>query len=111
MHLFSYDPFLGDSPYRQPGPIFMHTEPSCTAVQIKTGDQLPEQQRRRMLNVRAFDAQHMMIDVDIIDGKNLLDRAEQFFKQQGNEYVEYLHVHNAKPGCFAVRIDRGESAL
>ena len=110
MLLFSYDPFLGDSPYRQPGPIFVHDEPKCEMAELGPGDFMPEQQRKRLMNVRAFDSRHMMIGHDIVDGENLLDRAEEFFGQEGNEYVDYVHVHNAKPGCFAVRIDRGEIA-
>lgn len=111
MLFISYDPWLGNSPYRQSGPIYIHEQPKCEAAVFKEGgaeNMLPEQQRRRLLSVRAFDKDHMMKAGDVFRGTDLLDRAEQYFK---NEQVEYLHVHNAIPGCFAVRIDRGQQPM
>jgi hypothetical protein len=29
-----------------------------------------------------------------------------FARMLGSSQVEYLHVHNARPGCFAARVDR-----
>ena len=65
---------------------------------------MPDQQWRRLLSVRSFDKDHMMTGGDVVDGKDLIARAETYFN---DDKVIYLHVHNAKPGCFAVRIDRG----
>ena len=106
MLLLSYDPWLGDSPYRQPGPIYIHEQPKCELATFKDGTSttVPEQQRRRLISVRAFDNKHMMKGGDVFHGTDLLQKAEEFFE---NENVEYIHVHNAIPGCFAVRIDRG----
>src|SRR5689334_12623627 len=47
--LLSYDPFLGDSPYRQAGPIFVHAEPCSASPEDLT--RTPEQLRRRQLSV------------------------------------------------------------
>lgn len=109
MLFLSYDPWLGDSPYRQSGPIYIHEQPKCDPVQYKDGAAavMPDQQRRRLLSVRAFDKNHMMKDGDVFRGTDLLQRAQDFFQ---NEDIEYLHIHNAIPGCFAVRIDRGNQA-
>jgi hypothetical protein len=106
MLLLSYDPWLGDSPYRQPGPIYIHEQPKCDLIEFEDGTSaiMPEQQRRRLLSVRAFDKNHMMKGGDVFRGTDLLQKAEEFFK---NDKIEYIHVHNAIPGCFAVRIDRG----
>ena len=106
MLLLSYDPFLGDSPYRQHGPIFVHSEPKCELAEFPTGVEVdvPEQQRKwDRLAVRAFDEKHMMIGFDVVAGKDLVERAERFFSETESEY---LHVHYAAPGCFAVRIDK-----
>lgn len=110
MRLFSYDPWLGDCPYRQSGPIFVHEEPKCEKAEFSVGALMPEQQIRRPLSVRAFNQDHMMVDYDTISGSELLKRAEEFFKGEGEAYAEYLNVHYAGPGCFAVRIDRGEES-
>jgi Protein of unknown function (DUF1203) len=100
MLLLSYDPFLGDSPYSGAGPIFVHKEP-CAPYQ---GVDVPEQQRRRLLSLRAYDRRHMMVDAEVLQGIELQEVARGMLEDNG---VEYLHVHNAKPGCFAVRVERG----
>lgn len=107
MELLSYDPWLGDCPYRQPGPIFVHAEPKCDLAEFPPGAPVPEQQSKRQLSVRAFNGNHMMVGLDTIDGQTLVKRAEDFFKQTGADRAEYVHVHYAGPGCFAVRVDRG----
>lgn len=104
--LFSYDPFLGDSPYRQYGPIFVHAEPECQLASCASAVEadIPEQQYRwQNLSVRAFDEKHMMVGYDVVAGRDLIKKAEEVFGQDG---VEYLHVHYAGPRCFAVRIDK-----
>ena len=108
MELLSYDPWLGDSPYRQSGPIFVHAEPKCEKATFPAGSSyLPEQQRGRQLSVRAFNGENMMVGFDVIQGEDLVKRAESFFEQKGEGKAEYVHVHYPAPGCFAVRIDRG----
>ena len=52
----------------------------------------------------------MMVGYDTISGDDLIARAETFLKERGEGCAEYLNVHYAGPGCFAVRIDRGEEA-
>ena len=96
MLLLSYDPFVGTSPYSGPGPIYVH-ERDCTPFD---GDGVPEQLTRRLLSVRAYDDDHMLVDADVIDGTTLGDTAERLLRD-----ASYLHVHNARPGCFAARID------
>jgi len=60
--------------------------------------------RSRLLAVRAFDAKDMLVEADVVEG----DRAEEMIaKFFGNPDVQFLHVHFAKPGCYACRIDRG----
>lgn len=107
--LLSYDPWLGDSAYRQPGPIFVHADGCEAAIFRGDGeDELPEQQRVRFLAVRAIDGKNDMIGFDTVPGTDLVGRSERFFQ---NEEVKYLHVHYAAPGCFAVRIDRGNGGI
>ena len=95
--LLSYDPWTVDSPYRQPGPVFVHERDCATAVE----GVLPEQQRRRVLSVRAFDAQGMAREAFVSKGSELdLDRVLD------DPAVSFVHLHNAGPGCFAARVDR-----
>jgi hypothetical protein len=97
--LLSYDPFRGASPYSGPGPIYVH-EDDCAPF---AGDAIPDQLTRRLLSVRAYDERHMLVEADVVDGAALEEHAEHLLAAPG---AAYLHVHNARPGCFAARIDR-----
>lgn len=100
--LLSYDPFLeSGSPYRQPGPIYVHDRP-CAPDAAPDGA-LPDQLTRRLLSVRAFNAKALMRDATVTAGTELAQVASAML---ADPKVAYLHVHNAGPGCFAVRIDR-----
>jgi hypothetical protein len=99
--LLSYDPFQTNAgtPYRQPGPIFVHAGPCAYAP----SESLPDQLTRRLLSVRAFDDGHVMLDGIVVEGADLEEAAEGLLR---DDEVAYLHVHNAGPGCFAARIER-----
>jgi hypothetical protein len=97
--LVSYDPWTVASPYRQPGPVFVH-EDTCPTASVP---ELPEQQRRRLLSVRAFDADGLARQAFVAPGSDLdLDRV------LADPQVSFVHLHNAGPGCFAARVDRDE---
>ncbi len=66
-------------------------------------DRVPEQLRKRMLAVRAFDADAMMIGHELIAGETLESAIE---RRLADPRAAYLHVHFAAPGCYAARIDR-----
>lgn len=97
--LVSYDPFNVDSPYRCASPVFVHAG-DCERYE---GSEIPEQQRRRLLSVRSFDADAMMHEAEVVDGTDLDAALDKMF---ADEAVEFIHVHNAKPGCFAVHVAR-----
>jgi hypothetical protein len=94
--LQSYDPFVGTSPYSGPGPIYVHDRDCGTFER----DGVPDQLTRRLLSVRAYDERHMLVDADVIEGTDLAATAQRLLHG-----ASYLHVHNARPGCFAARID------
>lgn len=109
MLLISYDPFLGDSPYRSASPIYVHSKPSCKLAAFgASGGFLPEQQRSRLLSLRAYDAKHMIQDAEVVDGDRALETLERMLGEGAP--AEYCHVHYAAHGCFAVRVERGVSA-
>ena len=99
VHLVSYDPFVTDSPYRSASPVFVHADPCA----VYAGHAIPEQQRRRLLSVRAFDGEAMMRDAEVVDGIGLADALDRLFADSATAFV---HVHNAGPGCFSVRVTR-----
>ena len=65
--------------------------------------QVPETILSRLVSVRAFDADDMMVDAEVLPGT---EAAELFRRYLDNDKVSYLHVHNARRGCYAARVDR-----
>ena len=59
--------------------------------------------RARLLSLRAYDTAGMMLDADVIEGAAVEPVIERLFV---NRNVSYIHVHNAKRGCYSGRIDR-----
>ena len=97
---FTHQP--ADSPYRASGPIFVRRDAAQTRVAV---DQVPDQQRRRLLSVRAYDARDWIVKAEVTPGTELEAVIEQLF---ADPRVAYLHLHNARPGCYAARVDRRE---
>jgi limonene-1,2-epoxide hydrolase len=67
-------------------------------------DEIPALLRRRLLSVRAYDAAAMMIGTEVVRGAELEPVIRRMMR---NEAVQYLHVHNAGPGCYNCRVVRG----
>ena len=66
-------------------------------------DQVPESMRIRLLSLRAFTDDGMMLDADVAYGTAIEPVVTRMF---ANPEVSYIHVHNAKQGCYSGRIDR-----
>lgn len=100
MLLLNHEHLAVDTPYRQAHAIFV-TEGAETPAIYE--NKVPGKLAIRHLSVRAYDADGMMTDADLVDGKDLTALIDHFF---ADPKVAYLHAHNAKRGCFAARIDR-----
>ena len=87
-------------PYRAGGPIFVRERAGEAAV---FENRIPESFLRRLLSVRAYDADGWMQASEVVEGTQLVQAIEGFFQRAE---VNYLHLHNARPGCFAARVDR-----
>jgi Protein of unknown function (DUF1203) len=98
--LLPYDPFTVRSPYTGEGPMYVHAD-GCEAHRPEP-EVLPEQVHGRQFSVRAYDADAMMLDAEVVPGDRLADTARELL-QPG---VAFLHAHFAGPGCFAFRIER-----
>jgi hypothetical protein len=88
------------SPYRSSHAVYVRE--GATAAYDATGE-IPEVLRRRLLSVRAFDKRAMMVAADVIDGSALRDWITSTFD---DDAVDFIDLHNAKPGCFAARVRR-----
>ena len=97
--LLTFEHHGADSPYRASGPIYVREG----AVQVFPDvDGVPLQLRSRLLSVRAYSAKGMMRDATVVEGSMLEDAIAGCF---ADPKVAYLHLHNAKPGCYAARVD------
>lgn len=97
--LVNYEHHAVASPYRMRFAVYVRAgEQTFDAV-----DAVPEQLRTRILALRAFDRDAMMIAWEVIEGTRL----EQAIKRQfADQRAAYLHVHFAAPGCYAARVER-----
>lgn len=89
-----------DTPYRASHAIFVREGATKTFDQV---DEVPEVMRARLLSLRAFDAEGMMLDADVTEGANVEALIARLF---ANPEVAYIHAHNARRGCYSGRIDR-----
>ena len=97
--LVNYEHQDADTPYRSRHAIYVRAgEQRCELV-----DEVPAQLRKRLLSARAFDERGMMVDADVTDGRDLEKLLDRLFAQEG---VAYIHLHYARPGCYAARVDR-----
>jgi hypothetical protein len=91
---------VDSSPYRAMGPIFVRESARQGAELV---GEVPDYLSRRLLSIRAYDPDGMMLDADVVEGRELPGMIEKFFEIDA---VDYLHAHFAKRGCYAARIDR-----
>jgi hypothetical protein len=88
------------SPYAASGPVFVR-ENAATA-QPAAGE-IPEVVRSRLMSVRGYDAAGMMLHAEVIEGRDVEQAIARQFADAG---VAYIHLHNAKRGCYSCRVDR-----
>lgn len=98
--LLNYTHQPADNPYRASHAIFVLEGARKAYDRV---DEIPEVMRARPISLRAFDASDLMVDADVVDGRELQGLIERFF---ADTRVAYLHAHYAKRGCYAARVDR-----
>lgn len=88
------------TPYRGSHAVFVREGAQAAFDAVDT---VPDAIRRRLISLRAFDAQGMMVDADVVDGAQIEGLIERFFRQP---QVAFLQAHHARRGCYAARIER-----
>jgi hypothetical protein len=89
-----------ESPYRSSGPIYVR-EKACESTPAV--DEVPEVVRGRLMSLRAYDAAGFMVGADVSPGQEIADVIGRLF---ADERVAYIHLHNARAGCYSCRVDR-----
>lgn len=98
--LLNYTHQPADTPYRASHAIFIREGAVETYDRV---NEIPEAMSSRLLSLRAFGADHMLLDADVVMGKESPAVIERLF---ANPSVAYIDAHNAKPGCYAGKIER-----
>jgi len=90
------------TPYYATGPIFVREAAQNARL---AANEVPALLRTRLLSVKAYDAQDMLTEADVVEGLELETLLDRFL---ANPRVSYVHVHFARPGCYACRVDRAQ---
>lgn len=88
------------SPYRGEGPVFVR---EGAAQAVPDVGEVPDMLARRLLSARVYDADWMMTDADVVEGRELAGRLEIWFADPA---VSRIHLHTARRGCFMAGAER-----
>ena len=88
------------SPYRASGPVYVRRGAKQRTLPI---GEVPSYVTSRLISVRAYDSAHMMVAANVCEGALVAQEIQTFFEDQR---VAYIHLHNAKRGCFSCRVNR-----
>ena len=88
------------SPYRASGPIYVRV--GARQRTLNAGE-IPTYVSMRQISLRAYDESDMIVAAEVCDGVAV---AAEIERQFGNPLVRYIHLHNAKRGCFSCLVRR-----
>lgn len=98
--LLNYEYHSVNSPYKSTGPIFVRKDVKMAKFDV---NEIPEMLLHRTLSIRGYDCDSMMISARLAEGIDLSEAIDEMFD---NIKIAYLHVHNAKPGCYNCLVKR-----
>lgn len=88
------------SPYHASGPIFVRRGAKQRRLEV---GEVSSYVTSRLMSVRGYDKAHMIVAASVCDGVLLAKELETYFS---NDQVDYIHLHNAKQGCFSCQVIR-----
>jgi hypothetical protein len=89
-----------DTPYRASHAVFVR---EGAQQRYDACNEIPEVLARRMISLRAFDADHWMVAAELCEGPQVAAGIRKLLDQPG---AAYLQAHYAVRGCYAARIER-----
>lgn len=98
--LLNYEHQPAHTPYRSAHAIYVAQGSRRRGVFV---DEIPPIMKSRTLSIRAFDANGIMIDAELVEGAQAMRVIERLF---ANGQADCLHIHSAKRGCFAAVVRR-----
>lgn len=98
--LTNFEHLTGRTPYQASHAIYVR---KGTHWATPDRNEVPQMLSHRILSVRAFGVDHLMKEADLVEGKKLAAKLDTLFT---NPAIDYVHIHNAKQGCFAAKATR-----
>ena len=95
---FTHQP--ADTPYRASPAVYVREGVSARTI---AENEVPKVLRSRLISIRSFDEDHMIVGGDVAPGKDLGAALTTAFE---NGAVSYIHLHFAQRGCFAASVSR-----
>ena len=92
--LLSYQHHKTGSPYQSAGPVFVKKSAPTARPGI---NEIPPMLQHRLLSLRGYNKNGMMKTAMVTEGIQLQEMLDQIFSDAG---INYVHIHNAKPGCY-----------
>lgn len=100
--LLNYEHQSADTPFRASHAIYVSERAKETRRCVnKVPGALAS---RKQVSLRAFDAEGMIVEAEVVAGEALEPAIERFLARPA---AAYLHAHAAGMGCYVARIDRG----
>lgn len=100
VYLLSHTHHDVTSPYRAVGPIYVRPDVSMATPAV---NEIPPMFWHRLLSVRAYDGAALLVAAEVVLGEVLENTVKLLL---ADTRVAYLHIHNARPGCFNCRVVR-----
>lgn len=98
--LFPYQHHTTSNPYQASGAIFVRKNPTEANLEI---NQVPKMLLHRLLSLRVYDTQGMMINAKTIEGATLKSEITHLLD---NQNADYIHIHNSSQGCYHCEVRR-----
>ncbi|MEP6763173.1 MAG: DUF1203 domain-containing protein [Gemmatimonadaceae bacterium] len=98
--LLPYRHQAANSPYEASGPIYVRRGATQRIADV---GEIPDYVLGRLISVRGYDELDMMIEADVCEGPKVEAEIE---RQLQNAEVRYIHLHNAKRGCYSCLVQR-----
>jgi len=98
--LLNYEHLPSPGPYRSSHAIYVREH---AAECVPGVNEIPAVLATRLLSVRAFDADGMMVDAEVCAGAEVAPLIGRYLDAAR---VALVHLHNARPGCYAAQAVR-----
>ena len=93
--LLPYEHLPSPSPYRACGPIFVR---QGARRRVAPPGHVPDYVSRRLISLRAYGDDGGMREAEVVDGPRVAEELARMFRDAA---ISFIHLHNARRGCFS----------